>query len=473
MISFKQFFLTEASGGAVSNWNGHISEATINHIINKYYDHRQNNNSHEEALNKIKLNKSIHHHDLFNDDVMNIAKEKIGDTMLKDTINHSINGAISLIDHIHHHEGKISGFSHWTGPEGEQKVEKKYGHKTNADLIIPTQSGPIAIGNKNTGASLKYSTSHNPQSIKLRSVGLGINENKQYTGDRWNQHMENLLNNTLNVVAPNMSDYGKYNHPLAQNLRNTTNELKQQSPTHEFIPPHVQPDINNIYHKVKERTTKTSPMKAPGTGGGYKQAMRIASNPKRSDHVDLSDIGYSPDLVKKHLTDTITYENNKKHDSPIRRYMEASKNIIDFAYKHHARYGSETESGQKIHAAIKKFHRGISGINDRRSLGEQSIKTLNVSIQPGHPKSDIETQTHIRYPPKAIRSFEDSPHQSYAAHMNPGTESITIKHNYPSSDTFFRISRDRSQINVSLPANVSFWNKGKKTYNTLKNESSK
>ena len=169
MLKFYEFlmetFLIET--GQETSFRGQLNEIAMSHAINRYLDLMdQHGGDHHKALTALAEEGHVGNqkNNKYSENVKN-ASEAIGKDETDRTLWDSHHAAISLIDHLHKTEGGIAGPAIWSGPDVKGgTAEKVGGVKTQADILIPTNSGNRMIIKH---ASLKYSKDQKEKPTKL------------------------------------------------------------------------------------------------------------------------------------------------------------------------------------------------------------------------------------------------------------------------------------------------------------------
>jgi hypothetical protein len=222
MLNFYEFlketFLVES--GQETSFRGQLNEIAMAHAIDRYMQlMNQHGGDHHKALtalaNEGHVGKQKGHK--YSGNIKN-SEEAIGKDETDRTLWDSHHAAISLIDHLHKTEGGIAGPAIWSGPDVKGgTAEKVGGVKTQADILIPTNSGNRMIIKH---ASLKYSKDQKEKPTKLfqgtaREAVEHIQKHHQENFGKRDEALDSALNNLESTFGDMGERLGKHEDTLS------------------------------------------------------------------------------------------------------------------------------------------------------------------------------------------------------------------------------------------------------------------
>lgn len=403
MLKFSQFLLSEnVNVGQKVHYQGNVSEHAYHKALLKYSSLRKDGVSHEDALNSITDTKSpsitTDHSDLKD------AVSKIGKAETNKIIKNSLHSAKHFIQHIHEHYGEIDHNKpiELTGPMGEEKVREKFGHLTNADIIIPikahSQSGPQIIvlhHDKNmVGNSLKYSTSGGATKLRTPSF-LSLHGGKtSATGEKTTLGIRDLAVRHLFNNNENHPEIKKLDK-LFEKTQQTVGVAPEESI--KFL------DHPNIRKKIEKATGKTPKSASKMAFSAIKATIRRLKEgrpvKKGAATIKLTS------AEQQHVEDLHSKLGKSVDYKPYQDYFSHASNLLQRVYN--------TPSATKD---VHSFHRSLMGIPGHNN----NIPTLNVSIlaKPNKPINTRVVDLNKAYNEHSNENFRVTPIKSGPGGLN-------------------------------------------------------
>ena len=418
MLKFSQFLLSEgANTGQKVHYQGNVSEHAYHKALLKYSSLRKNGVSHEDALDSITDTKSpaitSAHPDLKN------AVSKIGRAATNKIIKNSLQSAKHFIQHIHEHYGEIdhSRPIELTGPMGEKKVREKFGHLTNADIIIPikaySKSGPRKIvlhrDKSMVGNSLKYSTTGGATKLRTPSL-LSLHEGKtSETGKKTTLGIRDLAIRHLFNNDENHDEIKKFDK-LFKKTQQTVGVAPKESI--KFLERPGTPERPSIRERIQAAITADSPKGRtprriiPASEMAFsklKQRIRRLKEVKPVKTKGKTIVKLYPDEQQE--VDDLYSKLSKSVDyKPYQDYFSHASNLLQRVY--------DTPSARED---VHSFHKGLMGITEHGN-----IPTLNVTVlaKPNKPVNTRVVDLNKAYEAHADKNFSVTPIKSGAGGLN-------------------------------------------------------